>query len=184
MTLLIIGLLLWSGTHLFKRLFPTGRNALGKLGKPVVAVILIVSVSFMVIGYSEANSVELLTAPAWAWHLNNGLMFAALFLLAVSKIKGVVRSKIRHPMLTAVAVWAAAHLLINSNPVAFILFGGLGLWSIAEIIVINRADGPWARPEIGLARRDLFMGFVASIVYVMILEVHEFFGRSATLVIL
>ncbi len=41
MTLLLLGLALWVGAHLFKRLAPGPRAALGNAGKGIVAVLLV-----------------------------------------------------------------------------------------------------------------------------------------------
>ncbi len=37
MTWLVLGVLLWVGAHLFKRVLPKQREALGKWGRPLVA---------------------------------------------------------------------------------------------------------------------------------------------------
>ncbi len=39
MTWLVLGVLLWVGAHLFKRVLPKQRDALGKWGRPLVAVV-------------------------------------------------------------------------------------------------------------------------------------------------
>lgn len=51
----------------------------------------------------------------------------------------------RHPMLAGVKVWALAHLLVNGDLPSFILFGGLFVWALVEIIVINKS-GPRPAP--------------------------------------
>ena len=51
MTLLIIGLALWILVHWFKRLAPNLRASLGDAGKGIVAVLLLVGLVLMIIGY-------------------------------------------------------------------------------------------------------------------------------------
>ncbi len=50
MTWLVLGVLLWVGAHLFKRVLPKQRDALGKWGRPLVAVVIVVSIVLMIIG--------------------------------------------------------------------------------------------------------------------------------------
>ncbi len=48
-----------------------------------------------------------------------------------------------------VVVWAVAHLLVNGDLASLVLFAALGLWALAEMAVINRAEGPWSPPAQG-----------------------------------
>ena len=51
MGLLILGMLLWSGGHLFKRLAPDARANMGAKGRGPIALVLLVSVVLMVVGF-------------------------------------------------------------------------------------------------------------------------------------
>ncbi len=124
---LVLGVLLWAGMHLFKRVLPNQREALGRWGRPLVAVVIAVSVVLMIIGYRKAEDVPVYALSNWAWYINNLSMLVALFMMGIGKVNGVVRTKVRHPMLTGVVIWSAAHLLVNGELSALILFGGLGL---------------------------------------------------------
>ena len=105
MTWLILGLALWTGAHLFKRALPKQREALGKAGRPLVAIVIIASIVLMVVGYRGAEGPEIYALPGWSWYLNNGLMVVALFLMDIGRVNGVTRHYIRHPMLLGVIVW-------------------------------------------------------------------------------
>jgi len=54
---------------------------------------------------------------------------------------------LRHPQLLGVAIWSAAHLLSNGADRWLVLFGGLGSWSVLEMLAINRRDGARQQPE-------------------------------------
>ena len=54
---LVPGLLLWISAHLFKRVLPAQRAALGKRGRGVVAVLVLAGIILMVIGYRSADVV-------------------------------------------------------------------------------------------------------------------------------
>jgi len=59
--ILILGVALWSGAHLFKRLAPERRAAMGDAAKGPVALALVLSIVLMVIGYRWAE-------PVWLWY--------------------------------------------------------------------------------------------------------------------
>ena len=144
---LIAGLALWFGAHLFKRIAPERRARLGDPGKGLVALLLVLSIVLMVLGYRGADYVYLWPRFEWATHLNNLLNLVAVFLFVASNAGGWVGARMRHPQLTAVKVWAVAHLLVNGELAALVLFGGLLAWAVVEVIVINRAlrAGPGRR---------------------------------------
>ncbi len=181
MTWLIVGLLLWTGAHLFKRVLPKQRQALGKWGRPIVALVIVVSVVLMVMGYRDTEEVLLYGLPVWAWYLNNGLMLVALFFLDVGRVNGVVRTYIRHPMLLGVIIWSIAHLLVNGDQASLVLFGGLGVWALLEMAVINRAEGPWQAPEKGSLLSDAKVALIAVVLYALIAAIHYWLDHPVIL---
>ena len=176
MTWMVLGLLLWVGAHFFKRVLPRQRAAMGKAGLGVVAVLVLAGIVLMVIGYGRADDRHLYALPFWAWHLNNLLMLAAIFLMDAGRAGGVVAAKLRHPMLSGVVVWAVAHLLVNGDLASLVLFGGLGLWALAEMAVINRAEGPWAAPAVGPIVNDAKVAVLALVLYAAFAGVHYWLG--------
>ncbi len=173
---LILGLVLWSAAHLFKRVLPGPRAALGNKGRGLVALGVLVSLGLMIMGYRAAETEVLYALPMWTWHLNNAAMLIALFLMDIGRVRGIVRTKVRHPMLWGVTIWAAAHLLVNGDTASLVLFGGLGLWALVEMAVINRAEGPWTPPERGSYAKDGMMFAAALALYAAIAAVHYWLG--------
>ena len=55
MTLILLGLILWSGSHLWKRLAPESRDAMGPKGRTAVAILSVLGIVCMVIGYRAAD---------------------------------------------------------------------------------------------------------------------------------
>ena len=182
MTLLVLGLGLWMCGHLMKRLLPGLRSALGRTGKPVVAVMIVAGLVLMIVGYRATEATPIYVLPFWVWYLNNALMLVALVLLDAGRVKGVIRTKIRHPMLTGVTAWSAAHLLVNGDMPSVVLFGGLGIWALAEMAVINRSEGAWARPEPGSLARDARLVLIASVLYAVIVAIHGWLGYGVFVV--
>ncbi len=97
---LILGLLLWSGAHFFKRFAPGPRARLGDAGKGLVAVLSVAGIVLMVIGYRAAELAHLWYLGGWAVHLNNLLMLVSVALLGLGSSKSRLRGTLRHPMLT------------------------------------------------------------------------------------
>ncbi len=178
MILLIFGLVLYAGSHLFKRLLPERRAAMGNAGKAAVALTSLAGIVLMVIGYRSAPYIEVWSPPAFLTHINNLLMLVAVFLLGIGNMWGVVRTKLRHPMLGAVKVWALAHLLVNGDVASIVLFGGLLAWAVISLILINKAQRIWVRPEVGPLRNDLIFAGISLLVYGIIAYVHKWLGVS------
>lgn len=177
MTLLILGIFLWWAGHLFKRVAPDARTNLGDRGKGIVAGVLIFSVILMIFGYRGWDAGLVYEPPASGVHINNLLMFLAILLLGMGSSKGYSRALLRHPMLTGVLVWAFAHLLANGDAASVLLFGSMAIWAIAEMVVINRTEGPWQRPEPGPLSGDLKLIAIAVVLYVVIAILHNWLGR-------
>lgn len=177
MTLLIIGILLWSVAHLFKRVAPGPRNAMGMAGKGLVTVGILGGLVLMIIGYQQAPFINVWYPPSWTVHLNNLLMLIAVFFLGMSHSKGRLRARFRHPMLLSVRIWAVAHLLVNGDLASIILFGGMLLWALAETVAINRSE-PWTPPEPGPARKDVILVVASVVAYAVIALIHLWLGVS------
>jgi uncharacterized membrane protein len=176
---LILGLALWVGAHAFKRVAPDARVAMGDKGKGLVAVLVLASMVLMVIGYRGAEVVPLWNLPGFAVHINNLLMVLAFYLYAASAAKGAkiwLGRKIRHPQLTAVMVWAVAHLLVNGDVASLVLFGGIGFWAAVSVVVINRAEGPWVVPAAAPARKEIVALVVTVVVVGVVMGIHTWLG--------
>lgn len=176
MTLLILGLLLWVAGHFFKRALPGLRQSLGNGGKGVAAALILGGVVLMVIGYRGAEFAPVYEPPAWARHLNNLAMYFAVVLYGLGSSKSPMRGWMRHPMLTGTIVWSLAHLAVNGDLASLVLFGGIGLWAVAEIVMINRAEPNWTRFEGGSTAGTVRLFVIAAVIYGVIGFVHTWLG--------
>jgi uncharacterized membrane protein len=178
MQILVLGLVLWIVSHLFKRLAPGPRARMGEMpGKMAVTVLSLAALILMVIGYRRADVEPVYTPLPGMGHLTDLLMLGALFLFGLSHSKGRLRARVRHPMLLSVIVWAVAHLLVNGDLASIVLFGGLGLWAAVSILLIN-AQGAWVRPAPGGLRGDAIALAVAVVLYGLIAGIHIWLGYS------
>ncbi len=174
--LLIAGVALWWGAHLWKRMAPASRERFGDAGKGIVAGLLVVSIVLMVIGYRNADG------PIW-WGrssalvgINNLLMVFAFYLFASSGAKTRITRKIKNPQLTAFKIWAFAHLLVNGDLASFVLFGGLLAWAVAQVIILKRAGVPWEPPHPVPVKKEVTAVVATLVVAAVVMGIHYWLG--------
>lgn len=182
MTLLILGLLLWSVAHLFKRIAPGPRAALqdrmGDASKGPIAVLILLSIVLMVLGYRSYTGEFYWGRNAAMAGINNLLMLFAVYLFAASGLKTRITGPVRHPQLTAVKLWAVGHLLVNGDTASFILFGGLLVWAVLEVILINRQTERPGPPESYPAANEVKAVVGTLVVFTVISVVHIWLGYN------
>lgn len=174
--LMILGIALWAGAHLFKRVAPGARAKMGDKGKGPIALLLVASIVLMVIGFRGADVGQVWSPPAWATHLNNLLVLIAIFMMSPAPRKGKLLNSMRHPMLVGFGLWAIAHLLVNGDLASIILFGGLLAWAVVQTIAINRAEPDWQPTATGTIAKD-GMFLVASVILMGVIGmIHYWLG--------
>lgn len=177
MTLMILGLALWCAGHLFPILAPEARAAAAaRLGRGpyrgVFALVAVVAVVLMVVGYRQAEVVNLWFPPAWTVHLNNLMMLIAVFLIGAKHAKSSAKHYVRHPMLLGVVVWALAHLIVNGDLASLVLFGGLLVWAVVAMLGSSARDGAWVRPPKGDMAGLIRHLAITLVVFAVIVGIH------------
>jgi uncharacterized membrane protein len=180
MTLLIIGVLLWVLLHLLPTLGTGSRQLLlDRLGtkayRGIFSAAIVGGLVLIVIGWRATPEHYLYVLPAWSRTAGFALMIVSFVLLGVTHYRSVIKRYVRHPMLLGVVAWAASHLLTNGTTRALILFGGLGFWALLEILLINRRDGGYVKPETPGPSAELKGLFISAIVFFVVLMLHPYF---------
>jgi len=173
---ILLGLLIWSGAHLFKRWAPERRAAMGDAGRGAVALAVLAGLVLMVIGYRQADGAFLWGRSPMLTGINNLLMLLSVYLFAAAGMKTALAQRMRHPMLTAVKVWAFAHLLVNGDVPSFVLFGGLLAWAVVEVIVINRTEPAWTPPQAAPPRKEIVALIASVVLFGVIAGIHTWLG--------
>ena len=174
--LLILGVALWWAAHLFKRVAPERRAAMGDKGKGPVAGVIALSILLMIFGHRGTEFIPVWNPPTFMVHINNLLMLIAIYMLSPAPKRGKLLQSVRHPMLTGFGIWATAHLLVNGDASSIVLFGGLLVWAVITPRIVNAADGDWTPRTGGSYARDV-MFLVASAVLVGIIgSIHSLIG--------
>lgn len=178
MSLLVLGLILFLGIHSVSIVAPAWRDAQverrgERTWKGMYALVSLASLILLIYGYGVARqaSAVLYTPPPVLRHVALLLMLPVFPLLFAAYMPGRIQRTVKHPMLLAVQLWAAAHLLSNGTLADVLLFGAFLIWAIADrISVKHRAvprNVPGAPPSalndiaaltIGLA---VYVGFLA-----------------------
>jgi uncharacterized membrane protein len=162
--LLVLGLLLWSGSHWWKRLAPASRARMGDAGKGLVALLSLAGIVLMVLGYRWAPVDEIWPQSGGMVHLNNLLVLLAFYLFAASGMKTRAITVVRHPQLWGVRLWAIAHLLVNGSLADLILFGGLFVWAQVSVAMINRATPYWDKARVETSTGKEIGAFVGAVI--------------------
>lgn len=184
MVWLWLGVIIWSLVHAMPSAAPGVRTSLiERLGegpyKGVFALTIVASIVLMVLGWRSATADIVYEPPMWGRHLAMLLMLIAFLLFAFSHGKSNLKRFIRHPQLTAVVVWAIAHLLANGDSRSVVLFSMLGIWALFEMVLLNRRDGAPALPEPRPWSAELKPVVIGVVMYVVFLLIHPYlFGVS------
>lgn len=179
-----LGVIVWSVVHAIPSLAPGVRAGLiGRLGengyKIGFALAIVGSIALMVLGWRSALADVVYEPPGFGRHLAMLLMLLAFLLFAFSHGKSNIKRFIRHPQLTAVVVWAIAHLLANGDSRSVTLFGVLGIWALVEMMLINRRDGAPALPEPRPWSAEAKPVIIGVVMYVIFVFLHPYlFGVS------
>ena len=100
----------------------------------------------------------------------------AFYLYAADGMGTRVTAWIRHPQLTGFSLWAVAHLLVNGDLPSFILFGGLLVWALVEIVLLNRA-GAWKRRTGPFPLRKEIMAAAGAVIVMLVVGlIHGWIG--------
>lgn len=149
MTLLIIGLVIFLGVHSLGFLAPGWRQGLidrfGNQGwQGLAGLVALVGLVLIVWGYGQARvaPVPVFAPPVWTRHLGLLVMLPAFPLFFAAYLPGRIKDAVGHPMLTAVILWALAHLLANGNLADLVLFGAFLVWALADRISLFRRVAP------------------------------------------
>jgi uncharacterized membrane protein len=165
MTLLILGLVIFLGTHVFTLAREPRAALVGRLGegpyKGLYSLLALAGIVLIAVGFGRyrANAwVDVWSPPVFTRHLALLLVWLAFVALASAYLPGRIKGALKHPMLAGVKIWALAHLLANGDLGSILLFGSILAWAVAARISVKRRDetkdhgGEAARPS---ARNDV-----------------------------
>lgn len=182
MSLLILGLVLFLGIHVFTTLRGARAAVIGRLGegpyKGLYSLIAAVGLVLIVWGFSRYRSegyVQIWNPPFAIFHpiALVLLWFALVALTATYAPPSRIKSLLRHPMLVAVKVWALSHLLVNGDLGSLLLFGSLLAWAIYDRIAVKRRGDAGAPAVASFGRNDAIVVVIGTIAFLIIIWLHD-----------
>jgi uncharacterized membrane protein len=186
MTLLILGLVLFLGIHSTRIVASGFRDRViaekgEKFWKVTYTVVALAGLVLIVWGYARAryDAVIVYDPPVGMRHLALLLMLPVFPLFAASHNNGFIKAKPQHPMLIGTILWGVAHLVANGTLADVVLFGGVLVWAIVDLIS-SFSRGPVTLRGEPVLRKDISAVVAGLVIYaVLVLWLHEFlFGVS------
>lgn len=145
MALLVIGLILFFGAHCVSIVTRPWRDRMAaRIGhgpwRGLYSLIALAGLLLIIYGYGAARGrpTILYVPPFWLHYVTIALMLPVFPLLFAAYLPGRIQRSARHPMLLAVKLWAAAHLLANGALADVLLFGSFLVWAGVDRISVQR----------------------------------------------
>ena len=170
---MILGLVLFLGVHtlttqrdLRARLIALAGEGGYKIGYALASVVGLALIVWGFADYRATGMWEVWTPPKALKHITVALMLPAVILVVAAYIRGRIYTAVKHPMLTGVKLWAAAHLLANGDLGSIILFGSFLGWAVFDRISLKRrADAGAPAIPVGGPGNDLIAIAVGVVAY-------------------
>lgn len=170
---MILGLILFFGVHTLTTQRELRAQVIGsmgestyKIGYALASIAGLALVSWGFANYRAAGMWNVWDPPTAFKHITVALMLPAVILVVASYIRGRIYTTLKHPMLTGIKLWAAAHLLANGDLGSIILFGSFLAWAVFDRISLKRRPDAGAPPiPVGGASNDLIAIAVGVVAY-------------------
>ncbi|MGM0701264.1 MAG: NnrU family protein [Pseudomonadota bacterium] len=180
MLVMILGLVIFLGVHSVRIVADDWRSAqMARLGelpwKGLYSLVSIVGLAIAIWGYGQVR-----LDPVWVWqppvalrHLVALLMIPAFIMLVAAYVpRNAIQTKLGHPMILAVKVWAFAHLLANGRLGDIVFFGAFLLWAVFDFRAARRRGRPERpAPRMAATIATLIVGVLAYYLFAFHLHV-------------
>lgn len=179
MSFLILGLLIFLGVHSVRMVADDWRShCMARLGpatwKGLYAMLSLIGFVLICWGYGLARQhpVVLWTPPMATRHVAALLVLFSFVLVAAAYVpRNSIKSRVHHPMVLGVKVWAVAHLLSNGNLADVLLFGSFLAWAVLSYSAARRRDraagGHYPAGTSGATALAVAVGVAAWIVFAL-----------------
>ena len=173
LAVMILGLVLLLGVHtlttrreLRARLVARAGESGYKAGYALVSLAGLVLIVWGFAHYRATGWIDVWYPPKALKHLAVALMLPAVILVVAAYIRGRIYTAVKHPMLSGVKLWAAAHLLANGDLGGIILFGAFLGWAVFDRISLkHRIDAGGPPIPVGGLSNDLIAVAVGVVAY-------------------
>ncbi|MGA7490884.1 MAG: NnrU family protein [Xanthobacteraceae bacterium] len=173
MGMLVIGLVLFLGAHVFVTLRAPRAAVIARIGEgPYKGLMSLVSlVGLILVGYGfgryrATGWIDVWSPPWWTYYITQFLMWPASICVVAAYARGNIWRALKHPMLVGVKTWAAAHLISNGDLGSIVLFGSFLAWAVYDRITLKHRTDPGApRIPVDGHRNDIIALVVGTLLY-------------------
>ncbi len=165
MLVLVLGLVIFLGSHLLPTAPALHDRLIARFGvntyKLVYSAISLVGLILVIWGYGLARAAGpaiLYDPPTWLRHVTLLLMVPVFVLAVAAYLPGRISATVRHPLITAVKLWAFAHLLANGDTASVLLFASFLAWGVIDRISLKRRE---AAARVAVPRGPIRNDFIA-----------------------
>ena len=170
---MILGLILFLGVHTLTTQRELRARVIGSMGeggyKIGYALASVAGLALVIWGFANYRAtgwIDVWSPPTAFKHITVALMLPAIILVVASYIRGRIYTTLKHPMLTGIKLWAAAHLLANGDLGSIILFGSFLAWAVFDRISLKRRSDTGGPPiPVGGPGNDLIAIAVGVVAY-------------------
>jgi uncharacterized membrane protein len=170
---MILGLALFFGVHtlttqrdLRARVIASAGEGGYKIGYALVSAVGLALIVWGFAHYRATGWIDVWYPPVAFKHITVALMLPAVILVVASYIRGRIYTTLKHPMLTGIKLWAAAHLLANGDLGSIILFGGILGWAVFDRISLKRRTDAGGPPiPVGGGSKDVIAVVIGTLVH-------------------
>jgi uncharacterized membrane protein len=173
LTLEILGLVIFLGTHVFVTMRDHRAALVARIGElpyrglfSLVSIVGIVLIGYGFAAYRAAGPIMVWYPPGWTRHIVVALMWPASIVVAAAYIPGNIKRVLKHPMLVGVKTWAFAHLCANGDLGGIILFASVLAWAVYDRITLKHREDAGAPPiPVGGGKNDIIAIVIGTIIY-------------------
>ena len=173
MTILVIGLVVFIGTHVFITMRGQRAALITRIGEgPYKGLVALFSlIGLILIGYGFADYratgwIDVWHPPRWTYYVTQLLMWPASIFVVAAYIRGDIWRTLKHPLLVGVKTWAVAHLISNGDLGSIVLFGSFLAWAVYDRITLKRRSDPGAPSiPVGGLRNDIIALVIGTLLY-------------------
>lgn len=159
--ILIAGIAVFVGVHVFITRREARARLIERIGEPaykigfsLVSVVGLALIAFGFARYRGTGWIDVWSPPRWTHYVAIVLVWLAFVSVAAAYIPGAIKSRLKHPLLVGVKLWALAHLITNGDLGSILLFGGILAWAVFDRISLKTRSEPGIPPIIASGRSN------------------------------
>jgi uncharacterized membrane protein len=180
MAFLVAGLIVFLGVHTLTTFRGPRAMLIARIGegpyKGLYSLGAAIGLGLIIWGFGRYRStdwVQVWYPPAGLKAVAYPLMWFAFVALATTHAPlGKIKSTLRHPMLVSIKAWALAHLLVNGDLGALLLFGAFLAWAVYDRIAVKRRGDTGAPQVAGFTNGDMIAISVGTAAFVAMFFLH------------